>query len=154
MFLVISNIDTCVLPKTFLSFSSALIMGLLMASCSLFFLMYPQTFFTTSVRGSGMAPTTAASMSLGVIAFMKPALGVRFTAGLVGFLVGAAPSSRLVFSRRASWHEASSLWSYSDLLFWGCTLTVSGNTPLNLISQSRLLGDTSDEIVGIIISCK
>ena len=40
MILVISNIDTCGLPKTFLSFSSALIMRLLMASCSLFFLEY------------------------------------------------------------------------------------------------------------------
>ena len=47
MILVISNIDTCDLPKISLSFSSALIMRLLLASCSLFFLMYSQTFFTT-----------------------------------------------------------------------------------------------------------
>jgi hypothetical protein len=57
--------------------------------------MYSQIFFTTSVRGSGMAPTTAASMALGVIGFMKAVLGVRFTAGLAaflaaGFLAGAA----------------------------------------------------------------
>ena len=57
--------------------------------------MYPQTYFTTSVRGSGMAPTTAAKWALGVIGFMKPALGVRFTSGLAtfyaaGFLAGAA----------------------------------------------------------------
>jgi hypothetical protein len=36
-----------------------------------------------------MAPTTAASIALGVIAFMKPALCARFTAGLAAFL-GAA----------------------------------------------------------------
>ncbi len=46
----------------------------------------------------------------------------------------------------ASWQQVSSSWPYSDLLFWGCTLTASGNTPLNLISQSRLFGDTSDNI--------
>jgi hypothetical protein len=38
--LVISNMETCFLPpKTAFSFSSALIIRLLMASCSLFFLM-------------------------------------------------------------------------------------------------------------------
>jgi len=34
-----------------------------------------------SVRGSGAAPTTAARAGLGVRAFMKAALGVRFLAG-------------------------------------------------------------------------
>src|SRR5574343_1836164 len=34
-----------------------------------------------SVRGSGLAPTTAASAGLGVSAFMNAALGVRFLAG-------------------------------------------------------------------------
>ena len=34
-----------------------------------------------SVRGSGAEPTTAASAGLGVRAFMKAALGVRFFAG-------------------------------------------------------------------------
>lgn len=42
MILVISNIDTCALPKISLSFSSALIMRLLMASCRFFFWMYSQ----------------------------------------------------------------------------------------------------------------
>jgi hypothetical protein len=42
--------------------------------------MYDQSFFVTSVRGSGAEPTTAASCALGVIGFMKAALGVRFVA--------------------------------------------------------------------------
>jgi hypothetical protein len=33
-----------------------------------------------------LAPTTAARLALGVSAFMKAALGVRFTAGLVAVL--------------------------------------------------------------------
>jgi hypothetical protein len=53
---------------------------------------------TTSVRGSGVAPTTAAKAALGVKAFMKAGLGVRLVAGsdLVAvalaatFLAGAA----------------------------------------------------------------
>ena len=37
-----------------------------------------------------MAPITAASSALGVMAFMKAALGVRFLAGAAAFLAGAA----------------------------------------------------------------
>ena len=51
---------------------------------------------TTSVRGRGAAPTTAARAALGVSAFMKAGLGVRlvagaaFLAGVAAFLAGAA----------------------------------------------------------------
>src|SRR5690606_22078517 len=80
--------------KISFSLASALMMRLLTASCSLFFLMYSQTFLVTSVRGSGLAPTMAASAALGVMAFMKAALGVRFLAGAAflaaTFFAGAA----------------------------------------------------------------
>lgn len=86
MSLVISNIDTCFLPpKTALSFSSASIMRLFSSFCSLNFLMYSQIFLVTSVRGSGLAPTTAARTADGVIAFMKAAFGLRGVAGLAAF---------------------------------------------------------------------
>src|SRR5436190_376913 len=53
--------------------------------------MYSHTFLVTSVRGTGVAPMMAASDALGVMAFMKAALGVRFLAGaLAAFLAGAA----------------------------------------------------------------
>jgi hypothetical protein len=42
--------------------------------------MYAHSFFVTSVRGSAFDPTTAASDALGVIGFMKAALGLRFAA--------------------------------------------------------------------------
>jgi hypothetical protein len=87
--LVISNIDTCFLPpKTAFSLSSALIMRLFASSCSLDFLMYSQIFLVTSVRGSGLAPITAASTADGVIGFMNAALGLRGAAAFfaAGFL--------------------------------------------------------------------
>jgi hypothetical protein len=40
--------------------------------------MYVQSFFVTSVRGIGLDPTTAASLSSGCTGFMNAALGVRF----------------------------------------------------------------------------
>ncbi len=62
--------------------------------------MYSQIFLVTSVRGSGVAPITAARVADGVIGFMNAALGVRgaaffaagfLTAGLAAaFLAGAA----------------------------------------------------------------
>jgi hypothetical protein len=60
--------------------------------------MYSQTFLVTSVRGTGRSPMIAASWPLGVIAFMKAALGVRFLAEAffagaffaAAFLAGAA----------------------------------------------------------------
>ena len=52
---VISNMFTVALPpKTTFSVASALIMRLFLASWSLFFLMYAQSFFVTSVRGIGL----------------------------------------------------------------------------------------------------
>src|SRR5467141_2547328 len=46
-------------------------------SCRPFFFTYAQSFFTTSVRGSGRSPTIFASAGLGCMAFMKAALGLR-----------------------------------------------------------------------------
>src|SRR5262245_58744409 len=74
-------------PNTAFSLSSVLIMLLLMASCSLFFLMYSQIFLVTSVRGMAFSPTTAARTPVGVIAFMNAAFGLRFAAL---FFFGAA----------------------------------------------------------------
>src|SRR5437016_13934912 len=65
-------------------------MVFLAESCSLLALMYSQTFFVTSVRGTGLEPMIAARWALGVMAFMKAALGVRFLAGAAAFLAGAA----------------------------------------------------------------
>src|ERR1700682_2954759 len=46
-------------------------------SCRLFLFTYAQSFFTTSVRGSGLSPTIFASAGLGCMAFMKAAFGLR-----------------------------------------------------------------------------
>ena len=90
MSLVISNMVTCALPKMGFSLASALMLRLFSLSCSLLALMYSQTFFVTSVRGTGLLPITAASSALGVMAFMKAALGVRLAAGAAAFFAGAA----------------------------------------------------------------
>src|SRR5258706_2847414 len=80
--LVISNIETWRLPpKTSRSLSSASIIRRLTLFWRLFFLMYPHSLLVTSVRGIGLLPTTAASVELGVIGFMKAAFGLRFAAG-------------------------------------------------------------------------
>src|SRR5690242_14184570 len=77
--LVMSNIETCALPpKMGFSLSSALIMRRFFASCRLFFLMYCQSFFVTSVRGIGFVPTTDPSCADGVIGFMNAGFGARF----------------------------------------------------------------------------
>jgi hypothetical protein len=44
----------------------------------------------TSVRGSGMLPTTAANMADGVIAFMNAAFGLRLAPVFFAFFLGAA----------------------------------------------------------------
>src|SRR3954464_16067598 len=49
--------------------------------------MYAHSFLVTSVRGSGALPITAARDALGVMAFMKAALGLRFTPD--AFFLGA-----------------------------------------------------------------
>src|SRR3954470_17051905 len=76
--LVISNIETLDLPpNTGFRFSSALIWRRFLASWRPFRLMYAQSFFVTSVRGSGAVPTTVPSCALGVIGFMNAAFGTR-----------------------------------------------------------------------------
>jgi len=53
--------------------------------------MYSHNFLVTSVRGIGLLPMTAASAALGVIGFMKAALGLRLAASLdVGFFAAVA----------------------------------------------------------------
>src|SRR4051812_29896479 len=56
---------TLSLPKTLLSLSSARISRRFSGFCRLWDLMYSQTLLTTSPRGSGSGPTTAASASDG-----------------------------------------------------------------------------------------
>jgi len=46
--------------------------------------MYSQTFFVTSVRGSGLSPMMAASAALGVMAFMKPLTPSAALAAVIG----------------------------------------------------------------------
>src|SRR5438270_5982527 len=55
-------------------------------SCRLFFFTYAQSFFTTSVRGSGLSPTIFASAAEGCMAFMNAALGLRAVFFAAGFL--------------------------------------------------------------------
>src|SRR6266513_3184038 len=55
-------------------------------SCRLFLFTYCQSFFTTSVRGSGLSPTIFASAAEGCMAFMKAALGLRAVFLAAGFL--------------------------------------------------------------------
>src|SRR5690606_30975340 len=77
--LVISNIETRLLPpNTRRSLSSALIIRRSLASWRLFFLMYAQIFFVTSVRGCGVLPTIAARSASGCMAFMNAGFGARF----------------------------------------------------------------------------
>src|SRR5256885_2730789 len=64
-------------PNTVFSASSAWIIRRFFLSCRLFRLMYAQSFFVTSVRGSGLSPTTSLRAGLGVIGFMNAALGCR-----------------------------------------------------------------------------
>src|SRR5688500_8987031 len=63
--------------------------------------MYPHSLLVTSVRGIGLLPTTASSVALGVIGFMKAAFGLRlllaFAAGLLAaaFFIGFLAADRL-----------------------------------------------------------
>src|SRR5918993_2619711 len=65
------------LPKIGRRVSSALIIRLFFGSCRLFFLMYTQSFLVSSVRGSGLAPTTSERAALGVTGAMNAAFGFR-----------------------------------------------------------------------------
>src|SRR3989344_4192931 len=70
--LVISNMSTTDLPpNTFFRFSSALMLRLFLGSWRLLLLMYTQSFLTTSERGIGPAPTTAARSSLTLRGFIN-----------------------------------------------------------------------------------
>src|SRR4051812_42968473 len=78
-------------PNTSRSCSSALMFRFSFLSCRLFFFTYCQSFFTTSVRGSGFSPTIFASAALGCMAFMKAAFGLRavFLAGFFAAFLAA-----------------------------------------------------------------
>ena len=52
--------------------------------------MYTHSLLMISVRGRGLAPTTAARAGLGVRGFMKAALGVRFFSAGASVLVAGA----------------------------------------------------------------
>ena len=108
MSLVISNMVTCDLPKITFSLSSALMLRLFAASCSLFFLMYSHIFLVTSVRGIGVAPMTAANAGLMFIGFINAALGARF-AGAAFFAVAilSCPFQMIVGSGRLNEMQAS-----------------------------------------------
>src|SRR5690606_22306830 len=89
---VISNIDTCGLPNSTRSLSSALIIRLLAESCRLCFLMYSQIFLTTSVRGPALAAglRVAAFLAAGFLAAAFRATGFLAAAFLAaGFLAAA-----------------------------------------------------------------
>src|SRR6478735_12662548 len=58
------------------SFSSARISRLFAGFCRLLALMYSQTLLTTSVRGSGVDPTTAASSFEGCSGFARAGFGL------------------------------------------------------------------------------
>src|ERR1041384_6300560 len=60
--------------------------------------MYAQSFFVSSVRGSGFAPTTSESAASGVTGRMKAALGFRL---LAAFFAMSAPSQGARKGRRA-----------------------------------------------------
>src|SRR4051794_25656713 len=87
---------TLSLPKTLLSLSSARISRRFSGFCRLWDLMYSHTLLTTSPRGSGPGPTTAASASDGCSgrcnAFALPLLAGAFSAffgvSFCGVLVG------------------------------------------------------------------
>src|SRR6476619_7599308 len=64
-------------PKPFLSLSSARISRLFAGFCSLFLRMWSHTFETTSLRGSGAEPTTAASSGDGVTGRASPPPALR-----------------------------------------------------------------------------
>src|SRR4051812_19133599 len=83
---------TLSLPKTLLSLSSARISRRFSGFCRLWDLMYSHTLLTTSPRGSGSGPTTAASASDGCSgrcsAFALPLLAVAFFGLSCDVLVG------------------------------------------------------------------
>lgn len=90
----ISNIvTTFLLLKMGFRISSALMFW---RSWRPFFLMYFQSFETTSWRGSGAAPTTIASCALGVYGALRAGFSVRFFFGPADFFVAFAPAAFFV----------------------------------------------------------
>src|ERR671916_2046009 len=109
--LFISNMVTRSLPKTLPSLSSARISRRFSGFCRLFDLMYSHTLLTTSPRGSGPGPTTAASSSDGLngccSAFGLPPPVAFFSGAIFGVLIDIIPlqlasSSSHALGRRAA----------------------------------------------------
>src|ERR1700720_4256670 len=85
--LFISNMVPFAVPKTFVSLSSARISRRFSGFCRLCERMYSQILLTTSPRGRGLVPTTAASSSDGCSGFCS-AFGLPSLALLFDVLVG------------------------------------------------------------------
>jgi hypothetical protein len=64
--------------------------------------MYAHSFFVTSVRGIGFAPTTSASVALGVTGRMKAAFGFRV---LVFFFAMQSPLKDARIASTGEYHE-------------------------------------------------
>src|SRR3954453_19233929 len=83
---------TLSLPKTLLSLSSTRISRRFSGFCRLWDLMYSHTLLTTSPRGSGSGPTTAANASEGCSGrcnpFALPLLAVAFFGVSCDVLIG------------------------------------------------------------------
>src|SRR5215218_9670979 len=83
-------------PKTGRSLSSARISRLFAGFCRLLALMYSHTLLTTSVRGSGAEPTTAASSFEGCSGFARAGFG--FLAALASVIVKLLKYASLPFA--------------------------------------------------------
>src|SRR6266540_2623744 len=128
---VISNMLTVALPpNTGLSESSALIMRRFFASCSLFFLMYAQSFFVTSVRGIGFDPTTSLSAALGCTGFMNAALGF-----LAAFFAMSSPCEGRPTGRRTTARLPHSMNKFAAKYYGETRKTV--NFPLSALFLPR-----------------
>src|SRR4029077_10410456 len=95
--LVISNIETTFLPSsTANSLSSARMLRFSLGSWSSCLRMYSQSFFVSSVRGSGSLPTTAASAASGCTGLLR-----AFLEAATFFGVGIGQLERAVLGRQA-----------------------------------------------------
>src|SRR5262245_13356427 len=89
-------------PNTALSLSSSLIIRLFFLSCRPFFLMYAHSFLVTSVRGIAFAPTTSASVPLGVTGLMKAAFGLRAVFFFAVFFAMRSPMKTQIASKEST----------------------------------------------------
>src|ERR1700712_1954581 len=92
-----------------------MISRLLASFWSLCFLIYSQTLLTTSVRGSGSDPTTAASSFDGVNGFEK-ALGAPATFGFAVLVAGAFFGAAVAAALAAGFLAGSFMRFPSDTL--------------------------------------